>query len=191
MLACRASVRRRVPTALQFQQQQQRLAATAAAPARRTWTAYKKAAPASSNAASSATATTAPTAAELQAAVGEQDDMQVPPELEHPPSSSQPLPAIRSSLSAPAALSHAALESAALPSITNQLAPSYPTPAPQQQPQQEIDWSTSFHGISSQPFSAHQAAVLMRPLVPAEIEIKPGQYSHSSSLLLAAPLPLR
>ncbi|KAI5479241.1 hypothetical protein MNV49_003935 [Pseudohyphozyma bogoriensis] len=36
-----------------------------------------------------------------------------------------------------------------------------------------VDWSTSFHGISSAPFSQKQADILMRPLEPSEIEIKP------------------
>lgn len=40
--------------------------------------------------------------------------------------------------------------------------------------QKEVDWTTSFHGISSQPFSREAAEKLMRPLIPAEIEIKPG-----------------
>lgn len=42
--------------------------------------------------------------------------------------------------------------------------------------QKEVDWTTSFHGISSQPFSREAAEKLMRPLVAAEIEIKPGKY---------------
>jgi len=42
-----------------------------------------------------------------------------------------------------------------------------------QSPSAEIDWSTSFHGISSKPFPAEAAKVLMRPLQPNEIEIKP------------------
>lgn len=43
------------------------------------------------------------------------------------------------------------------------------------QAQNEIDWSTSYHGLSSQPFSERAAALLMRPLLPNEIEIKPGE----------------
>jgi hypothetical protein len=53
----------------------------------------------------------------------------------------------------------------------------------------EIDWSTSFHGISSQPFTQRQADILMRPLEPQEIEIKPGKRpltvrSHHRALTL-------
>lgn len=40
--------------------------------------------------------------------------------------------------------------------------------------QPEIDWSTSYHGLSSIPFTSNQADTLMRPLEAHEIEIKPG-----------------
>lgn len=43
-------------------------------------------------------------------------------------------------------------------------------------PPVEIDWATSYHGLSAQPFSQRQADILMRPLEPAEIEIKPGEF---------------
>lgn len=36
-----------------------------------------------------------------------------------------------------------------------------------------IDWSSSFHGLSTTPFSPETAAVLMQPLDPYDIEIKP------------------
>ncbi|KAJ4287430.1 hypothetical protein N0V88_007703 [Collariella sp. IMI 366227] len=36
-----------------------------------------------------------------------------------------------------------------------------------------IDWSQSFHGLSTTPFSPETAAVLMQPLDPFDIEIKP------------------
>jgi hypothetical protein len=36
-----------------------------------------------------------------------------------------------------------------------------------------IDWSSSFHGLSTTPFSPETAAVLMQPLDPRDIEIKP------------------
>ena len=36
-----------------------------------------------------------------------------------------------------------------------------------------IDWSSSFHGLSTTPFSPETAAVLMQPLNPLDIEIKP------------------
>ncbi|KAK0615669.1 mitochondrial genome maintenance MGM101-domain-containing protein, partial [Bombardia bombarda] len=36
-----------------------------------------------------------------------------------------------------------------------------------------IDWSSSFHGLSTAPFSPETAAILMRPLDPEDVEIKP------------------
>ncbi|KAK4099484.1 Mgm101p-domain-containing protein [Parathielavia hyrcaniae] len=38
---------------------------------------------------------------------------------------------------------------------------------------QAIDWSSSFHGLSTTPFSPETAAVLMQPLDALDIEIKP------------------
>lgn len=37
------------------------------------------------------------------------------------------------------------------------------------------DWSSSFHGLSARPFDKEVAQVLMRPLKPADVEIKPGE----------------
>jgi len=39
--------------------------------------------------------------------------------------------------------------------------------------EKQVDWQRSFHGISSSPFSAEQAAVLMQELDYDDIEIKP------------------
>jgi hypothetical protein len=39
--------------------------------------------------------------------------------------------------------------------------------------QAAIDWSSSFHGLSTTPFSPETAAVLMKPLDALDIEIKP------------------
>ncbi|RVX65778.1 hypothetical protein B0A52_10384 [Exophiala mesophila] len=57
---------------------------------------------------------------------------------------------------------------------------SSPTPALADQPfnlQEEdpahIDWATSFHGLSVQPFSKEAADVLLAPIVEGDIEIKP------------------
>lgn len=36
------------------------------------------------------------------------------------------------------------------------------------------DWSRSFHGLSSQPFEKEVAEILMAPVEPADVEIKPG-----------------
>ena len=46
------------------------------------------------------------------------------------------------------------------------------------QQQAAMDWATSFHGISSAPFSEKAVETLMRPLTPAEIEIKPGELAR-------------
>lgn len=42
-----------------------------------------------------------------------------------------------------------------------------------------VDWTTSFHGMSAQPFSQRAAELLMKPLRPDEIEIKPGPYNSA------------
>lgn len=39
--------------------------------------------------------------------------------------------------------------------------------------EKQVDWTRSFHGISSSPFSDEQAAVLMQELNFDDIEIKP------------------
>jgi hypothetical protein len=36
------------------------------------------------------------------------------------------------------------------------------------------DWSRSFHGLSSQPFDKEITEVLLAPIEPADVEIKPG-----------------
>ena len=37
------------------------------------------------------------------------------------------------------------------------------------------DWSKSYFGLSSQPFAKEIAAVLMAPLDPMDVEMKPGK----------------
>jgi hypothetical protein len=37
----------------------------------------------------------------------------------------------------------------------------------------QVDWTRSFHGLSSSPFTAEQAAILQEPLKFDDIEIKP------------------
>ncbi|ORY90248.1 mitochondrial genome maintenance MGM101-domain-containing protein [Leucosporidium creatinivorum] len=184
MLVTRLHLVRRAPSVLQ---QQQRTAATAT-PARRTWTAYKKATPTPTptptttrSAPASATASAQPTAQGDQVQISMEDLI---PEMEmEPPSSAQPLPPPPTSTrTSPSPAS--SLASSPLSSLSTQLAPSYPSPSPSvPQQQQEIDWSTSFHGISSQPFSTEQAATLMRPLVPSEIEIKPDGLLYLPEIL--------
>jgi len=46
------------------------------------------------------------------------------------------------------------------------------------------DWSKSYHGLSSQAFSKEIAEVLLAPIDPLDVEMKPGAYSF---LLLPAP----
>jgi hypothetical protein len=40
----------------------------------------------------------------------------------------------------------------------------------------QVDWSRSFHGLSTQPFSEEAAKVLTAPLVTDDVEIKPGMH---------------
>lgn len=40
----------------------------------------------------------------------------------------------------------------------------------------KIDWSRSFHGLSTEAFSTEAADVLQAPLDPEDIEIKPGRW---------------
>ena len=39
------------------------------------------------------------------------------------------------------------------------------------------DWSRSYHGLSTQPFSAEVADILLASIDPLDIEMKPGTYS--------------
>lgn len=36
-----------------------------------------------------------------------------------------------------------------------------------------VDWTRSYHGLSAQPFSAEAAAILLQPVNPEDVEIKP------------------
>jgi hypothetical protein len=42
------------------------------------------------------------------------------------------------------------------------------------------DWSKSYSGLSTQPFAKEIAEVLMAPLDPLDVEIKPGEHSQGS-----------
>ena len=42
------------------------------------------------------------------------------------------------------------------------------------------DWSRSYHGLSSEAFAPEVAEILLAPLEPADIEIKPGGFSCTS-----------
>ena len=37
----------------------------------------------------------------------------------------------------------------------------------------QIDWTSSFHGLSTEPFSKEAAEVLLKPVDPEDVEIKP------------------
>lgn len=46
----------------------------------------------------------------------------------------------------------------------------------------QVDWSRSFHGLSTQPFSEEAAKVLTAPIEINDVEIKPGWHStHTRS----------
>lgn len=40
----------------------------------------------------------------------------------------------------------------------------------------QVDWSKSFHGLSVEPFKKEAADVLLAPLDPEEVEVKPGVF---------------
>jgi len=53
-------------------------------------------------------------------------------------------------------------------------------------PSGKNDWSQSFHGLSTEPFSKEIAEALNEPIDPEDIEIKPGM--PHTALLSATPL---
>lgn len=38
------------------------------------------------------------------------------------------------------------------------------------------DWYTSYHGLSAQPFPKEVAEILMAPIEPLDVEVKPGEF---------------
>lgn len=40
-------------------------------------------------------------------------------------------------------------------------------------PANQVDWSSSFHGLSAQPFSKEAAEVLLADIEPDDVEVKP------------------
>jgi hypothetical protein len=46
------------------------------------------------------------------------------------------------------------------------------------------DWSKSYSGLSTQPFAKEIADVLMAPLDPLDVEIKPGELFSKAALKL-------
>lgn len=53
------------------------------------------------------------------------------------------------------------------------------------------DWSRSFHGLSSQPFDKEITEVLLAPVEPADIEVKPGDFVPIPALGFDSELPCR
>ncbi|TKA26194.1 Mitochondrial genome maintenance protein [Salinomyces thailandicus] len=60
-----------------------------------------------------------------------------------------------------------------LRSLTAGLSDPPPSPSPTPSESSEPDWTRSFHGLSSTPFTAEQATTLQQPLSKTDIEIKP------------------
>ncbi|GAA6049572.1 hypothetical protein JCM3770_000854 [Rhodotorula araucariae] len=60
---------------------------------------------------------------------------------------------------------------------------SLPVAAPETVAGPEVDWSTSYHGLSAQPFTREQGEILMRPLEAHEIEIKPDGLLYLPEIL--------
>ncbi|GAA5899186.1 mitochondrial genome maintenance protein MGM101 [Sporobolomyces salmoneus] len=96
------------------------------------------------------------------------------------PSPSESLDPAPTSSPSPSTSSTTAVDSNAIPS--NDTFTSYPSTLPSPSPT-EIDWSTSFHGLSSTPFTTSQATILMRPLEAHEIEIKPDGLLYLPEIL--------
>lgn len=47
-----------------------------------------------------------------------------------------------------------------------------------------INWSKSYHGLSEQAFSKETAEILMAPVDPLDIEMKPGPWVSNSDTLI-------
>lgn len=47
-----------------------------------------------------------------------------------------------------------------------------------------INWSKSYHGLSEQAFSKETAEILMAPVDPLDIEMKPGPWVSNSDMLV-------
>lgn len=138
-----------------------RLASTAAVPAAKKWTATYK-----SRSATIATKTPLITPVELENTVaeGEKDGVNF---------DAEPLPEILAPITTTTTATTKDYPSIPFP-IASNIVLGEKAEIPTEQ--REIDWATSYHGISTQPFSERAATVLMRELKVAEIEIKPGQF---------------
>ena len=47
------------------------------------------------------------------------------------------------------------------------------TPLTLDEASNQVDWSSSFHGLSAQPFSQEAAAILLADIEPDDVEVKP------------------
>ena len=66
---------------------------------------------------------------------------------------------------------------------TPEAAPSFPEMFDDLPPGLPTDWSRSYHGLSTQAFAKDIVEVLLAPLDPLDIEIKPGSFSRVSLYL--------
>ncbi len=58
----------------------------------------------------------------------------------------------------------------ALPDLTSGLSDQ---PVVLDEGERQVDWANSFHGLSTTPFSKEAAEILMQPVEPKDVEIKP------------------
>jgi hypothetical protein len=57
--------------------------------------------------------------------------------------------------------------------LTSGLLDPLPAPNALTDDNQHVDWSRSFAGLSTTPFSPESSAILMEPILPVEVEVKP------------------
>jgi hypothetical protein len=61
--------------------------------------------------------------------------------------------------------------------VTPNAAPSFFSEKLEQPPGSSTDWSKSYHGLSTQAFSKEVADILLAPIDPQDVEMKPGMYA--------------
>ncbi|KAK4050432.1 hypothetical protein OIV83_003502 [Microbotryomycetes sp. JL201] len=156
--------------------------------ARRTAPAATAPQPASRAAATSSSSTpAAPKAA--TATKPPSDDYDIPPELDAMVEGRATAPlgarAPQSAIAPAAASSPFPDTTSTFPSNDLEASTSIPmtTAAIEHNTESAIDWQTSYHGLATQPFSERQASILMRPLQPNEIEIKPDGLLYLPEIL--------
>jgi Mitochondrial genome maintenance MGM101 len=74
-----------------------------------------------------------------------------------------------------------------LPSVA---ATAEPFPVAHDKNMTPLDWSTSYHGLSVQPFAPESAKILMEPIDPNDVEIKPGTFGPFPFACATSPSPL-